>query len=207
MKNFWRIAVYFFVILGAWIPFAWLSAIYLAIEKPLAKADAILILAGSATYIERTQKAAVIFKEGVASKIFLTNDGLRGGWSKEEQRNPYFTERARWELIQQGIPEQAIEILPTPLTGTYDEANHFVKVSAERKLKSLLLVTSAYHTRRALRTFKREFAKENLPIEIGIESAPLGIQTPKPYAWWLSSNGWKSVAGEYVKTFYYWLFY
>ncbi|MEJ7699152.1 MAG: YdcF family protein [Pyrinomonadaceae bacterium] len=207
MKKFLRIAVYFFIFLGAWVPLAWLLANYLIVEKPLSKADAILILGGSATYVERSQEAAEIFKKRIAPKIFLSNDGLQGGWNQKEQRNPYFAERARWELIRQGVPEEAIEILPTVVGGTNDEANLFVKVSTERKLKSLLLVTSAYHTRRALRTFERKFAKETLRVEIGIESAPPGIQTPKPSSWWLSSIGWNTVAGEYVKTFYYWVFY
>ncbi len=207
MKKFLRIAVYFFIVLGAWVPLAWLLADYLVFEKPLSKADAILILGGSATYVERSQEAAEIFKKRIAPKIFLSNDGLQGGWNQKEQRNPYFAERARWELIRQGVPEEAIEILPIVVRGTNDEAKFFVKVSTERKLKSLLLVTSAYHTRRALRTFEREFAKETLRVEIGIESAPPGIQTPKPSLWWISSIGWNTVAGEYVKTFYYWLFY
>ncbi len=179
----------------------------LVVEKPLSKADAILVLGGSSTYTERAQEAAVIFKRGIAPKIFLTNDGLQGGWDQKEQRNPYFVELARSELIRQGVPENAIEILSTVVAGTNDEANLFVKISTERKLKSVLLVTSAFHTRRALRTFEREFAKETLRVEIGIESASPGTQTPKPSSWWLSSIGWETVPSEYVKTFYYWLFY
>ncbi len=207
MQKLWRIQVYFIIILSVWIPFAWLSANYLIVEKPIEKADAILVLSGSVTYIERTHEAALAFEKGVAPKIFLTNDGLQGGWNENQQRNPYFAELARWELIQRGVPEEAIEILPTVLAGTKDESNLFVKISTERKLKSVLLVTSAFHTRRALRTFEREFAKENLLVEIGIKYAPPGIQTPKTSLWWLSSTGWNIVAGEYVKTFYYWLFY
>lgn len=207
MKKLLRIAVYFFIVLGAWIPIAWLLASYLVVEKPLSKADAILVLGGAALYIERTQKAAVIYKKGIAPKIFLTYDGLQGGWNQKEQRNPYFVELARSELIRQGVPENAIEILPTVVAGTNDEANLIVKVSTEKKLKSLLLVTSAFHTRRALRTFERAFAKENLRVEIGIEYASAGTQTPKPSSWWLSPIGWETVASEYVKTFYYWLFY
>jgi uncharacterized SAM-binding protein YcdF (DUF218 family) len=207
MKKLLRIVVYFFIFLGAWIPTASLLANYLVVEKPLSKADAILILGGASTYIERTQEAAVIFEKGTAPKIFLTNDGLQGSWNEKEQRNPYFVELARWELIGQGVPEDAIEILPTVVAGTNDEANLFVKVSTERKLKSLLLVTSAYHTRRALRTFEREFAKEDLRVEIGMEYAQPGTQTPKPSSWWLSPIGWKTVSSEYVKTFYYWVFY
>lgn len=207
MKKFLRIAVYFFIVLGAWVPLAWLLADYLVFEKPLSKADAILILGGSATYIERTQEAAEIFKKGIAPKIFLTNDGLQGGWNQKEQRNPYFAELARWELIRQDIPEEAIEILPTVVKGTNDEANLLARVSAERKLKSLLLVTSAYHSRRALWTFERAMSRNNVSLNIGIESPPTGQQTPPPSTWWLNSTGWRMVGLEYVKIVYYWLVY
>jgi hypothetical protein len=41
MKRFLRIAVCSFIALGAWIPFSYMSARYLAVEKPLKSADAI----------------------------------------------------------------------------------------------------------------------------------------------------------------------
>ncbi len=207
MKRSLRIAVCFFIGFAAWIALSSMAASYLAVEKPLQSADAIFVLSGSDAYIERADEAAKLFKEQIAPKIFLTDDGLKGGWNQKEQRNPYFAELARWELIRQGVPEDAIEILPTVVAGTNDEANLLVKISNERQLKSLLLVTSAYHSRRALRTFERKFAKEDLRVEIGMEYAQPGAQTLKPSSWWLSPIGWKTVSSEYVKTFYYWLFY
>ena len=63
----------------------------------------------------------------------------------------------------------------------------------------------AYHSRRALWTFEKVFATED--VEIGIESAPTGQQTPPPFYWWLTARGWQMVAGEYVKSLYYWVCY
>ena len=45
-------------------------------------------------YVERTRLAAESFVRGRAPVVLLTNDGQRGGWSKEEERNPLFVERA-----------------------------------------------------------------------------------------------------------------
>jgi uncharacterized SAM-binding protein YcdF (DUF218 family) len=149
----------------------------------------------------------MIFKQGVTPKIFITNDGLQGGWKQNEKQNPYFAERARWELIEHGVPEEAIEILSTVANGTNDEANLFVKISTQRKLKTVLLVTSAYHSRWTLLTFERVISKGNLPVNIGVKSPPTGQQTPSPFSWWLSEQGWKIVIEEYVKSAYYWLFY
>jgi len=105
------------------------------------------------------------------------------------------------------VPEEAIETLPTVVGGTNDEANLFAGVSAERGLKSLLLVTSAYHSRRALWTFERAMSRNNVSLNIGIESPPTGQQTPLPSTWWLSGTGWRMVGLEYVKIVYYWLVY
>ena len=201
-----------FVVIVLILFFIWiLSAPYLAsfliVEKPLEKADAIFVLGGSATYIERNQEAAALYKQGLATKIFLTNDGSRGGWSIKEKRNPYFVELARWELIAQGVPENVIEILPGTVAGTGDESELLVKSVRERNLKSVLLVTSAYHTRRALWTFENTASKNKLSIEFGIESPPTGQQTPPPFYWWLTARGWQDVGAEYVKIIYYGFFY
>jgi hypothetical protein len=49
------------------------------------------------------------------------------------------------------------------------------------------------------------FATED--VKIGIESAPTGQQTPPPFYWWLTARDWQMVAGEYVKSLYYWVCY
>ncbi|MBA2620621.1 MAG: YdcF family protein [Acidobacteria bacterium] len=207
MKKSLRITICFLIALGAWLPLSWMSAEILIVEKPLEKADAIFVLGGSTTYVERNQKAAALYKQGIAPKILLTDDGLQGGWDSNEQRNPYYVELGRRELISQGVPENFIETLPAIVDGTKDEAELFVRTAREKNITSVLLVTSAYHTRRALRTFEKVSADSNLKTQIGIRSAPFGQQTPPPFYWWLSPSGWNMVAGEYVKIFYYLVYY
>lgn len=207
MSRRWKITIFFLFSLAIWILVAPLLAERLIVEKPLEKADAILILSGSSVYVERTQTAAELFKKGTYGEIILTDDGGRGGWSAKEKRNPPFVELAKIELIKQGVPADKIEILEAKVGGTIDEARITEKTAAERRWNSVLLVTSGYHSRRALQTFERVFAENNLETEIGIAAAPVGQQTPPPFSWWLSPFGWQSVAGEYVKSVAYWLFY
>ncbi len=193
----------FALLLGLiWVATAPFLAKNLIVEKPLESADAILVLSGGSAFVERTHRAAELYRQSVAPKIFLTNDGVQGGWNQQEQTNLFFYEQARRELINQGVPEDAIEVLPEIVEGTNDEAILFEKIVRERNLKSILLVTSAYHTRRTLSTFKKVFGEK---IEIGI-AAP-EIPTPSPYYWWLFRQGWRNIALEYLKIFYYWLYY
>ncbi len=190
-----------------WIITAPFLAKSLIVEKPLEKADAIFVLSGSSVYIERAQKAAELYKKGISDKILLTDDGGRGGWSAAEKRNPPFVELAKSELIRQGVPAENIEILDGKIGGTIDEARILQKAAGDRNWNSVLLVTSAYHTRRALGTFEKVFAETGLQTAIGMAPAPVGQQTPTPFVWWLSPFGWKVVAGEYVKSVVYWAFY
>jgi uncharacterized SAM-binding protein YcdF (DUF218 family) len=191
--------------LALWVVAARVAAGALVVEAPLAKADAMVVLAGSSAYVERTRRAAELYRQGRAPLVLLTNDGQLSGWSEETQSNPTFVERARGELVRGGVPEACIEALPRRVESTHDEAVLLRDYAAGRGLRSLVVVTSAYHTRRALWTFARAF--EGTGVHLGIEHAATGLQLPSPEAWWLFPKGWKSVAGEYVKLAYYRLKY
>ena len=183
-----------------WILLAPFLANLLIVEKPLEKADAIWVLGGSSTYIERDQKAAELYKQGVAPKIIVVNDGVMSGWNQNEQRNIPIEELSKRELIAQGVPISAIEVLPKLVDSTKDEADLLVETAQTRQLKSVLLVTSAYHSRRTLWTFERVVLKNNLYIKIG-------LKTPSKNTSLFSTTDWTFIGKEYVKMLYYWLFY
>src|SRR5687768_17034362 len=133
---------------------SWIAAETLIVRSDLAHADAMVVLAGSSTYLERTNRAAQLFHEGRAPRIILTNDNLSSGWSAEEQRNPLFVERATQELRRLGVPKERIEVVPGRVTSTYDEVVQMRQYTREHGLRSILVVTSAYQSRRALWTLR-----------------------------------------------------
>lgn len=206
-KRVFKISLIFLLLFFVWIFVAPFLATFLIIEKPLEKSDAIFVFGGSSVYVERTRKAAEIFKNGVSNKIFLTDDGERGGWSKAEQRNPPFAELAKNELVKQGVPAENIEILQPVVSATFDEAKVLAETIKTKNLNSVLLVTSAYHTRRAFWICEKVLRENSLEISLGIVSPEAGINTPPPKKWWLSPNGWYFVGGEYLKSVGYWMFY
>ena len=184
-----------------WLPGAWLAANSLIVTRTLEHADALVVLSGSATYVERAQWAARLYNAGRASRIVLTNDGLQGGYSHELDRNPFFIELAEAELKRNGVPADRIDVITKVGDSTYMEATYLRDYSTQHKLRSLLIVTSAYHSRRALWVFERVF--RGTEITLGIEGPPTGLQTPRPATWWLHRLGWKLVPGEYLKLIYY----
>jgi uncharacterized SAM-binding protein YcdF (DUF218 family) len=187
--------------LAAWSLAAWGAARWLVVAEALPRADAMVVLGGAAAYRERARAAAGLFGEGRAPVVALTNDGLRGGWSQAEQRNPFFYERAGEELRRAGVPAEKIELVPGLVTSTHDEAVALKAYAAARGWRSLLVVTSEYHARRSLWTFRRVFAGSG--IAVGLAPAGPGEGTPSGAFWWLRPRGWRLVAGEYVKLVYY----
>jgi uncharacterized SAM-binding protein YcdF (DUF218 family) len=198
-----RIIKWVLILIPAWFLVAWVAAHGLIVSADLPNADAIAVLSGSSTYVERTHKAAELYREGRAPLVVLTDDQTRGGWSSAEQRNPYFVERAHDELTKQGVPAERIRVAPGVAASTRDEALILKDYAAARGFRSVLVVTSAYHSRRALRTLRHAF--DGTGTAIGIAPVPPGTQTPSPMFWWLHVQGWRSVAVEYVKLVYYWL--
>jgi uncharacterized SAM-binding protein YcdF (DUF218 family) len=201
----WRWAAIAVITIALLPVFAWAAAQLLVVHAAVSKADAIVVMSGSATFRERARHAAVLFKEGRAPKIVLTNDYVKSSWSEKEQRNPYYYELSRDELRRAGVPEDRIVVIMVPITGTYDEVALLKKYAEDNKLSSLLVVTSAYHSRRVLWTFRHVFRGTGKLI--GIDPAATGLETPAAATWWLHRLGWEMVPKEYVKMLVYWLRY
>lgn len=180
---------------------SWLGARWLIVSAPLDHADAIVVLSGSATLNERTRHAAQLYSQQRSPKILLTTDNRQGGWSSKEQRNPYFHEIAITKLKSLGVPEASIEVVEPPVSSTWDEAELLADYCKTHNLRSLLIVTSSYHSRRALWTFRTLL--RNSATVVGLDPVPTGIQTPAPATWWLHIRGWELIFVEYLKLIYY----
>jgi len=186
----------------AWPLLAWAAAQLLIVKSDLPIADAIVVLSGSSTYIERADWAARLYRDGRAPLVILTDDKLISGWNGADERNPYFYELAAKELQMRGVPAEKIRVLAEPASGTYYESLNVREYATSHKLERLLIVTSAYHSRRALWAMRR--ACKGTGIEISVDGPSPGWQTPSAWTWWLHRWGWRVVAGEYVKLIYYW---
>ena len=195
-----RVFVAFLLLVGLWLV-SWLGARWLIVRAPLEHADVILVLSGSATLSERVQHAARLYAEKRAPKILLTTDNQQGGWSTAEQRNPYFHEIAISELNRLGVPSENIEVVRPPVSSTWEEAMVLRDYAGSHNLRSILIVTSSYHSRRALLSFRTFFADGR--TQVGIDPVETGIQTPPPTTWWLHKRGWQMVLVEYLKLIYY----
>ena len=180
---------------------AWLAARSLIVKSELSQADAIVVLSGPGTYIERTDWAARLYHERRAPIVVVSNEGLLSGWSPSDDRNLYFYELAARRLQQHGVASKDIRVVSDIGAGTYQESLRLCDYAAAEKLNRVLIVTSSYHSRRALWSIQRSCKDQ--PVQIGMDSPPPGWQTPPPATWWLHKSGWRLVAAAYVKMVYY----
>jgi len=159
----------------------------LTLSIPLENADAIVILAG--TYEERVPPAAALYRTGHYQRILLPNDGIRKGWSRELQRSFYGIEQSEAALIRQGVPRQAIVKLPYYKSGTVYDALAVRDYIITHDIRSIVLVTSDYHTRRAHWIFERVL--RHLPVTIAVVPAQSRVTL------------FPEIALEYIKLTYY----
>lgn len=192
------------VALLVWELLAWSAASFLVTRSELASADVVVLLSGAEDYQERAQHAAGLWYERRAPRILVTNDGTRGPWSEPAQRNLFFYERSVNELEFDSVPPADIHVLPNVVESTYDEAKAVRAYAEANGIRSILVVTSAYHSRRALWTYRRVFSESQ--IQIGLSPAAYEGAAKRAF-WWLTISGWKTVPVEYVKLNYYWIHY
>ena len=114
---------------------------FLCVDSGPAKADVIVVLGGAH---ERPERAAELFKERAAPQIIVSGFGD--------------DEISRRILIEAGVPANAIQVEGKSRT-TEQNAEFTIKLLHEQKLQSAIIVTSWYHSRRALKTFEH-FAPE-----------------------------------------------
>lgn len=115
---------------------------FLCVDSGKVSADAIVVLGGGS--YERPQRAVELFKQNAAPKIFLTGEG-------DDLIN-------RKILMDAGISAAVIRIENQSIN-TAENAQFTIKLLRAQKIRSVILVTSWYHSRRALKTFEH-FAPE-----------------------------------------------
>ena len=179
------------------------GARWLVVSEPLASADALIVMAGAPVYADRIQHAAGLFRSGRARRVLLTDDGLKRAWSRELQRNPTSMEQGLAALERAGVPRDRIEVLPGIVHGTIDEARAVKRYVSDSGARSLVVVTSWYHSRRALWTLRHELRDDG--VIVGSDPTPLTPTSPRPGDWWTRRTGWRTVGGEFVKLPYYWV--
>lgn len=174
---------------------------YLIVEDELHPAEIIFLLNGD--FNTRPFYAAELYAQGLAPRIVIAR--VEPSPAERLGLLPNETDISARILEMQGVPAEAITILPVPggVTSTYEEAavlRAYVEASGIRRV---ILVTSAFHTRRAGWIVRQELKGLDVTIELAAARNPDYDETN----WWQSEAGLINVNNEYIKLGYYLLKY
>lgn len=172
---------------------SWLPALgrWFLVPSTAANADAIVVMSGGGT--ERLCHGFELYKRGFAPELWCTGD------KPLEQRTDFMDpEIVLYLAAQRGIPKEKIFFLPS--TSTYEDGQSITALVKAKRIKSILLVTSWYHTRRAMNVIKHSIADTN--ISVYMSSSTNLFFTPDN--WWRNDEGLVAVNNEIIKTALYW---
>jgi uncharacterized SAM-binding protein YcdF (DUF218 family) len=158
-------------------------------EGPAQKADAVLVLAGD-SFGRRIMKGAELVREGWAPVAYISGPDELYGLTEDQLAIQY--------AVKQGAKAEWFAGLPNQANSTEDEAQQLLPRLRGKGVRKLLLVTSDYHTRRALRIFRR-MAETHAP---GMQIHPVAARDAlfDPNQWWKTRPGQKVFLLEWTKT-------
>ncbi len=141
------------------------------VDAPSAHADAILLLGDDNFYADRATRAAELIRQGVAPVVVASGRRLRPSAG--------MAELLQHDLIERGVPKEKILLLAQDVDSTEEEAATLAKYSEEHHFRSVIVVTSNYHTRRARYVFEKAF-----PSAIAVTVASARDGDFDPDHWW-----------------------
>jgi uncharacterized SAM-binding protein YcdF (DUF218 family) len=168
----------------------------LIVRSPVLSPDAIVSLASHEW--ERLPEAVFQARAFPKALVVLTVPKV------VTQYNCHDCERRHEQLVSRGVDPRRIHHVPITASGTYGEAVSMKRFMQEHHLEQLLVVTSPYHARRSLATFRSVFA--GTPVSIGV--APASRTSPaRPDAWWWAAYDRAYVRYEWTAIVYYWVWH
>lgn len=173
---------------------------YLVVDTPLQPADAIVVLAGTRT--ERWLEALELYNEKLAPTILLSSGRVEPAEEELRRRGirfPREVDLVKDALQQLGVPADAIVTFPDTVDNTAAEATITRMIANERGWRTLLVVTSKYHTRRSLYAFQRAFRGTNVRIQV----CGTRYDSATPDEWWKRRADLRFVISEYQKLLAY----
>jgi hypothetical protein len=181
MKRSWLLALGVMAALA--VVLAAKAASFLVVDAPR-PSEVILVLAGETD--RRPERALQLLAQGYGRRVVLdvpTNAKLYE-----------FTEIQLAEKYIQDLPQgAAVRVCPIDGLSTKDESKDAEKCLAREGGNRVLIVTSDFHTRRALYIFQREVPGHEYSVATARDAEQFGAR------WWTHRQWAKTLANEWVR--------
>lgn len=156
---------------------------FLVIDAPL-RSDVIVVLAGDTE--RRPERALQLLSQGYGQRILLDVSA--------HSKIYEFTELQLAEKYVHDLPQAAsISICPIGGLSTRDETKDVETCLAREGRKRILIVTSDFHTRRALSIFRRDLPGPDYSVAASRNEAQFGAR------WWTHRQWAKTLVDEWLR--------
>jgi uncharacterized SAM-binding protein YcdF (DUF218 family) len=155
------------------------------IDSNCQPADAIIAISGGDTFA-RTDEAIKLYKNGWAPRIVFAG-------AAQDKKGPSNALVMKNHAEKLGIPSEDI-IIEESSVNTEENAKNTADYIKSNKLQQIIIVTSAYHQRRAGLEFKRQIGNE-----VAIVNHPVPHDKQWAKQWYFTFSGWWLLLSELVK--------
>lgn len=162
------------------------------------QADVMVMLTGRLA--DRVLQLTDLYEDQLADKVWIVQEDMGVDQELVKRGVEIISEsaQARNAMVSLGIPAERILILPGDASSTQMEAESVRDhLRSQSGVKSVLLVTSSSHSRRAYKIFKAAFKSMEDPPEL--YCSPSSYTEFNAELWWKSREDIQSVVFEYMK--------
>lgn len=152
-------------------------------ETPCQTADAIVAVSGGDT-AARTAEAVRLYDEGWAPKLIFSG-------AAQDKSGPSNAAAMRHEAQVAGVPFKDIIVEEYSAT-TKQNAENTEAIMQKNGIHDVILVTSAYHQRRAALEF-------NARSGVNVRNHPVSHDDQWSALWWMTPIGWFLAVSEFIK--------
>lgn len=150
-----------------------------------AKADAIVVVSGGDTPA-RTAAGIELYKNGWAGHLILSG-------AASDKTGPSNAAAMRHQAESAGVPTRNILVDETSLNTKQNAANT-KSIIHDGKFRSVILVTSGYHQRRASLEFNKLADDGTI-----VRNYPVTNDSDWSFWWWMTPRGWWLAGAELAK--------
>jgi uncharacterized SAM-binding protein YcdF (DUF218 family) len=155
----------------------------LIVDEPQ-RSDVILVLAGETDH--RTARALELLDQGYGRRVVIDVPAAAKIYG--------FTEVQLAEKYVQSLPQSAaVTVCPIDGLSTWDESRDAERCLGREEGDRVLIVTSDFHTRRALSVFRREVPGKKFAIAASHDGAQFGTR------WWMHRQWAKTCLDEWLR--------
>lgn len=163
------------------------ASLYLSPQDKLEKTDAIVVVSGGDTDA-RINEGVNLYMDGFSDRIIFSGAAAEGEVSNASAM--------RNIAIRKGVSGEAILIEEDSKT-TEENAANVARIIKDEGMKSMVLVTSPYHQRRAYESFRDELGKEFKIINHSAKDSQW-----RKADWWSNEQARFLTIGEIIKNVY-----